>query len=261
MIKELPPGSVLHCNLGPVEHSGIYIGNNQIVELSGQGQIQLTNPRGFLSGFPGTAHIFAACDDFGPLYKPSIVSRAKHKAGHTRSYSLIFDNCHQFTAGCITGDFENNYNFFYLLESLISKNLNNKNPIQWRRCDMALDTSAAASYDCEKIYDASQWLPSPPPIYEQSYPKKSDAGSSHSLKSNDGWVNLFPPKTYGAVEFELSWWLVRCGDYIHKGQHILNVSLSDLVIPIYSPLSGYLRDISPDVVFLPDTAIAVIEPA
>jgi hypothetical protein len=33
-------GSLVFCQLGPVEHSGIYIGNNQIVQLNGKGQIE-----------------------------------------------------------------------------------------------------------------------------------------------------------------------------------------------------------------------------
>lgn len=260
MIREIPPGSVLYCKLGPFEHSGVYIGDNQIIELSGQGRIQTTNPRGFLSGCPGTSRIFVACDEYGPLCKQSIIARAKHKAGHSRSYNMVLDNCHQFTAGCITGQFENNHNFFYILESVISTHLNNNLPFQWKRCDSALDTSAAAWYDCAKIYDASQWLPSPPPIYQPSYSNKNSE-SLHTLDFKEGWVKLIPPKDYGAVELELAWWFVKCGDFIHKGQHLLNMSLSDLEIPIYSPISGYLRDTSSDIVFSPDTAFAVIEPA
>jgi hypothetical protein len=32
-----------------------------------------------------------------------------------RDYNLILDNCHQFTSGCLSGNFENAHNFFWMV--------------------------------------------------------------------------------------------------------------------------------------------------
>ena len=36
-----------------------------------------------------------------------------------RNYNVLFDNCHQFTCGCLTGKFENPNNFFWMVENEI----------------------------------------------------------------------------------------------------------------------------------------------
>jgi hypothetical protein len=35
--------------------------------------------------------------------------------GTTDFYNLILDNCHQFTSGCLSGNFENAHNFFWMV--------------------------------------------------------------------------------------------------------------------------------------------------
>lgn len=112
-------GSVVYCQLGPVEHSGIFIGNNQIVQLNGRGQIECVSPDKF------TDHITTIDPD---IYIPCNIKtkepvgytissgRAIDKIDKNRNYNLLFDNCHQFSAGCITGDFENPNNFLTWLK-------------------------------------------------------------------------------------------------------------------------------------------------
>ena len=55
--------------------------------------------------------------------------RAKLMIGMRREYSFIFDNCHQFTAGCLSGDFENSTNFFSFLNDIVRNNISGN---EWR---------------------------------------------------------------------------------------------------------------------------------
>ena len=127
-------GSILHCSLFGVEHTGIYIGNNQIVELLGTGEIRLSTPEMFIDG-TNAISIYIACDGTLPLGNKDISQRAKDMVKSRRDYNLLTDNCHQFTIGCITGDFENSDNYFMLLEHTLKKRLNNGFTIEWRVWD------------------------------------------------------------------------------------------------------------------------------
>ncbi|HNW16697.1 MAG TPA: hypothetical protein PKM15_08340, partial [bacterium] len=48
-------GSVVYCDLafGSAEHSGIYIGNNEIVHLDGSGNVEIVDPKEFLNRLDG----------------------------------------------------------------------------------------------------------------------------------------------------------------------------------------------------------------
>lgn len=106
------PGSVVYCDFvsRDFRHSGIYIGANKIVELSGTGEVRAVTPDDFLRGSmprkitplnaPLTAsHISISC------HSTTVAQRAKSKIGTHVNYDLIGRNCHQFTRACITGDF------------------------------------------------------------------------------------------------------------------------------------------------------------
>lgn len=129
------PGSILHCSLWGPEHTGIYIGNDEIVELLGSGEIRKTNASGFMEG-TNAISIYVACNKTEPLGSVEIAQRAKNKIGTKRNYNLIMDNCHQFTAGCILNDYENSTNFFTLLESIIENKMNYGRIIEWRVWDI-----------------------------------------------------------------------------------------------------------------------------
>lgn len=57
-----------------------------------------------------------ALKDKIPVGSKDAARRAKKMVGRYRDYSLVFDNCHQFTSGCITGNFENSDNFWSFLK-------------------------------------------------------------------------------------------------------------------------------------------------
>lgn len=124
-------GSILHCSLFGAEHTGIYIGNNQIVELLGTGEIRMSTPQMFIER-TNAMSIYVACNGTLPLGGWDIAERAKNMMNSTRSYHFLKDNCHQFTAGCITGDLENSKKYFAFLEYLIKENMNAGHAIEWR---------------------------------------------------------------------------------------------------------------------------------
>ncbi|MFJ8526853.1 lecithin retinol acyltransferase family protein [Bacillus sp. NPDC094106] len=109
-------GAPIYCDLGfgMVEHSGIYIGNFEAVHLNGKGLIEIVNL------FEFTDHITTVSRDiFFPMDKnngtPISFESAYHRAlrniGRLRKYNIILNNCHQFTSGCLTGEFEQHDKF------------------------------------------------------------------------------------------------------------------------------------------------------
>lgn len=265
MAFEMPEGAILFCKLGPFEHTGIYIGNGKIVELSGEGRVQVTNAVGFVSGFPGTKTIYVASDGFSPLASKAIARRAKHKVGHGRNYNLILDNCHQFTAGCITGDYENNANFFGSLEYVITHRMNKGRQIEWRVCS-ELSAEIACSdpeYFSDKLEDGSRWLPiADIDLYveDEVAPDEAFGILDERKAARNGWVVLRPPRDYGFVELELSWWFIKWGQVVGKGEHILDLRLGDLIVPYYSPVDGTVKETSMLGAFSPEDALAFIDP-
>lgn len=119
------PGSVVYCDLvDVVEHSGIYIGDNTIVHLSGNGRIEAVSPREFiarLNGLNRSMFIEVSCKDGCAVGSEEVANRAIMMIGDTRDYNLLLDNCHQFTSGCLSGDFENADNFLMFLKLEASK--------------------------------------------------------------------------------------------------------------------------------------------
>ena len=131
-------GSIVYCELalGQAEHSGVYIGDNQIVHLDGSGFIEIVSPNKFmnrLDGWNTAISIYVSCRDSNAVGSEVIAKRAKEKVGSIRDYSLILDNCHQFTAGCITGDFENTDNFLWMLKDTVKSKMSANT---WRVWDL-----------------------------------------------------------------------------------------------------------------------------
>lgn len=117
-------GCILKCDLGVLlEHTGIYIGKGRIVSLNRHSQIKIENENGFFP--PGTNpksnRIYAACygDTDEPLTSSAAARRARKKINGKTPYNVLFNNCHRFTSGCITGNFENDVVSFSQLEDVI----------------------------------------------------------------------------------------------------------------------------------------------
>lgn len=104
-------GALVFCDLAiKLEHSGIFIGDKTIVELDGDGNIRKVDYSTFLNDslFRTGINIFTFTDLSGRvLGSQSTSDRARFKVGEKVKYNLFFENCHKFSAGCMTGDFEN----------------------------------------------------------------------------------------------------------------------------------------------------------
>lgn len=120
MDKVLRPrkGSVVYCGLlfGQEGHSGIYVGKGKIVSLSGDGEIVKETPDEFLDGVTTGDTIYVSCLGKSPVGDPDVAKRARKMVGDYRNYNFLLDNCHQFTSGCLTGDFENADNFLPMVK-------------------------------------------------------------------------------------------------------------------------------------------------
>ncbi|WP_104638467.1 AbrB/MazE/SpoVT family DNA-binding domain-containing protein [Helicobacter bizzozeronii] len=141
------PGSVLYCKIGFLslaEHSGIYIGDNLIVEITnrdGKAWIRKAHPRHFLTRLEDERNgnlkeggkIYITCDkDGNALGSEQVAQRAKtayesakSKAkGKDYAYFPVDDselNCHKFSAGCLLGNFKNDCGSFEKLKEAIRK--------------------------------------------------------------------------------------------------------------------------------------------
>lgn len=121
-------GSILYCDLafGNAEHSGVYIGNKTIVHLDGSGKIEAVDPSTFmrrLGGFNSAMSIYVSCRESSAVGCSKVAARAKSMIGNQRNYSMLTDNCHQFTSGCLTGNFENSDNFLWMLKRTVEAEL------------------------------------------------------------------------------------------------------------------------------------------
>lgn len=148
----LKPGAIVHCNLFvAVEHTGIYIGNGQIVELTGEGEIRITDFNGFTEG-TGAENVYAACNNDKLLYSESIKNRALSHVNSSRNYNLLINNCHKFTAQCVSGNQCNTTTLFSLLELEIMKHFGVFG-LEWRRAvasDKSIQTSTSYSETTHK---------------------------------------------------------------------------------------------------------------
>lgn len=130
------PGSVVYCDLafGYAEHSGIYVGNNKIVHLNNKGIIETVSPKEFIDGTTAIS-IYVSSSSGTSDGDESVAQRALDAVGRQRDYNVILDNCHQFSSGCLTGNFDNTDNFLWMLKDTTQKRLGSD---EWRVWDIKL---------------------------------------------------------------------------------------------------------------------------
>lgn len=116
-------GSVVYTDLIPnyMQHSGIYVGDNRIVELNSEGNICLVTPDQFISGGLGL-RIRVSSSNGKAVGSSSVAERALAQVGKREEYHLLLNNCHKFTSGCLTGIFTNPNNLLRMLK--LSANIN-----------------------------------------------------------------------------------------------------------------------------------------
>lgn len=107
-VDEPAYGGIVHCELlfGLTGHSGIYVGNGEIVHLDGDGIVIKSPAHAFLDRLNGLNSAISVCTDcmeMTPQGYPEAAERAKDETGKRYAYSLVNFNCHRFTARCLTG--------------------------------------------------------------------------------------------------------------------------------------------------------------
>ncbi|NQY88626.1 MAG: hypothetical protein HRT51_12940 [Colwellia sp.] len=125
-------GSIVYCELycGYAEHSGVYVGNDEIVHLNGNGLIEVVSPKGFMANTTAI-NIYVSCDGSEASGEQYVADNAMQMLGECRNYNIILDNCHQFISGCISSDFENSCSFMWMLKDEANKHLNTNTWRQW----------------------------------------------------------------------------------------------------------------------------------
>lgn len=118
-VDEPEIGSVVYCDLaiGLAEHSGVYLGNGEIMHLNGNGVIERVSPNEFMAGTTALS-IYVSCNGSWATGCSKVARRAIvfQNTFCSRDYNWLLDNCHQFTSACITGDIDNSHSFLWMLK-------------------------------------------------------------------------------------------------------------------------------------------------
>ncbi|PGH58236.1 hypothetical protein CRT60_09910 [Azospirillum palustre] len=131
-------GSIVYCDLalGFCEHSGVYVGNNEIVHLDGSGYVEIVSPEKFLNRLGGlntAISIYVSCTETVSVGDVQTATRARAMIGKKRAYNVLLDNCHQFSSGCLTGNFNNTDNFLWMLKDRTRNTLGANSWRVWNR--------------------------------------------------------------------------------------------------------------------------------
>lgn len=107
-VDEPAAGGIVWCDLagGYATHSGIYIGDNRIVHLSGDGEVMCSDRKTFmgrLDGLNPAMSVYTDCEGNMPVGNIAAAGRAWRALGSRHHYHLITGNCHRFTVECLTG--------------------------------------------------------------------------------------------------------------------------------------------------------------
>ncbi len=99
------PGSIVCCYVfGVIEHTGIWLADDCLVELHGSGLIRAVSVKRFLAGRTGS-QIYIACNhQHQPLIASDMVSRVERAIYQYREYDLFDNNCHRFVWSCLCGE-------------------------------------------------------------------------------------------------------------------------------------------------------------
>jgi hypothetical protein len=99
-------GSVVYCDLWlAVEHSGIYVGDEEIsnivVDGLAESTVRLSNPQSFTSSSTLGRKIYVSCDKHGAVGHSTVAAGAEGHVGERAFYGLVIKNCHQFSTKCV----------------------------------------------------------------------------------------------------------------------------------------------------------------
>ena len=94
-------GAIVCCGIGGVlDHTGIWVDDDTVVEMDGQGLIKPISSHRFTAERSGE-NIFIACDSNAkPLISEVAARRALEQIFQCQQYDMIKNNCHQFLWQC-----------------------------------------------------------------------------------------------------------------------------------------------------------------
>jgi len=126
-------GAVVCCGVGGLlDHTGIWVDDNTIVELDGEGLIKPISVKRFTKERSGK-QIFIACDSQAqPLASDLAAQKALSQLFQLRDYHMIENNCHQFIWQCFKND-KDNISTFKELNLHLAQYFDRK--IYWDLCD------------------------------------------------------------------------------------------------------------------------------
>lgn len=103
-LSQVPAGAVVVCEIFHLfEHTGIYIGEGEIVELQGTGLVRSVSINRFFDNRSGN-HLLAACNRAGEVItSQDCAQRAVSQIFTYQPYDLLTNNCHRFTQACVSG--------------------------------------------------------------------------------------------------------------------------------------------------------------
>lgn len=111
-------GSVVFCTLLPplAEHSGIYVGNNEIVHLNRLGNVEKVSYFEFTQNTPAIS-IYVSSKNGVAVGSIDVGNFALSLVGTKKNYNVLTSNCHQFSSSCLTGIQNNNDSLLYKLKN------------------------------------------------------------------------------------------------------------------------------------------------
>ena len=114
-LHNVPAGAVVACEIFHLfEHTGIYLGEDVVVELQGTGLVRAISTNRFLAGRSGE-ELLVACNRRGEVITSAdCVARASARIYTVERYDLLHNNCHRFTYSCVSGMSEEITSFFDL---------------------------------------------------------------------------------------------------------------------------------------------------
>jgi len=126
-------GAIVCCGIGGVfDHTGIWVDDDTIVEMDGQGLIKPISTRRFIAERSGKK-IFIACDSNArPLISEVAAQRALEQIFQSQEYDMINNNCHQFLWQCFKPH-DTRLTTFKELNQRIATHFDRK--IYWDVCD------------------------------------------------------------------------------------------------------------------------------
>jgi len=100
-------GGIVYCDLFAASHSGVYVGDGNIVHLDGSGVVVKTSAKTFikrLEGWNTARSIYTLCKGKEPVGIAGAAAYAEDQVGRKVKYTLAQNNCHRFTASCLLGE-------------------------------------------------------------------------------------------------------------------------------------------------------------